>query len=341
MSAPGPGGVDHQLSDDGRVSVGDQGPSPTATAAAEAAGGAAAYTPKTDADVWLDLVSPWCDRPSPWIYWESTSRNLIGHHGTPVSVLLSMKLAPPSGVDSDGVSKPAAVPSPILPAALSPVDVAEATALERATHLRHRTVSVSMDTFYLKLWGDEGAHLAVLSVPAPLRFESGGCRRPSNHHLFPVTAFPPPAPRMHVHERLCCWPHTHRRHAPVATQSKLCIPPPLPPPCHRSLPRADSLLTGNGYSFMKLSVHTIGKILSTFGRSKTGAFAVDPAWAELAMANVGLELEQRHYAGDTDGERALIVREGSLVGACWGSCVRVFVCWLLVLVLHAWDAGRW
>ena len=62
---------------------------------------------KSDAYVWLDLQAPWCDRPVPWIYWESTSHNLLAHHESPVSVLLSLKHCPMpvKGMEAEAQSK--------------------------------------------------------------------------------------------------------------------------------------------------------------------------------------------------------------------------------------------
>ncbi len=63
---------------------------------------------KSQAYAWIDLDTPWCDRPSPWLYWESAFHGFEDTHSTPVSILLSMKHtpAPAKGLETEIVPKP-------------------------------------------------------------------------------------------------------------------------------------------------------------------------------------------------------------------------------------------
>ncbi len=138
---------------------------------------------------WIDMDTPWSDRPIGWI---ARREDRIKHHSA-VAVQMTMRCkldlpptrsnsfsgAPPSGPDGAAAMTPSIfaevdddLASHIVPASLSTADMLEAVAMRRADKLLDRGVRVVVDSARVLLWSDDGTHLAVASVDAPLKFSA-------------------------------------------------------------------------------------------------------------------------------------------------------------------------
>jgi hypothetical protein len=121
--------------------------------------------------LWCDLMSPAVDRPSAWVRWAGDDSGQ--GHASPACLFVSIHHHKGFPVLGDAIAPSGNDVASVRLAKLASNDVLEHSTIIRGDELFRRTIRLEVAPCKLFIWGDLGAHLAVVSTTSPLRLLSG------------------------------------------------------------------------------------------------------------------------------------------------------------------------